>query len=101
MRIKELRQKMNLSQDKLAKELGLAQTTLYNYETGRNDPSVETLIHLADFFNVSVDELIGRETNFININLLSEDEAYLIRKILKMKPLELEKTKAYVTGLTE
>ncbi len=101
MKIKELRQKINLSQNEMARRLGMPQTTLFNYEAGKNEPSIETLIKLADFFNVSIDELVGRESETINLKFLSDNEAYLIKKILKMNQLELAKTRAYVTGLTE
>ena len=101
MKIKELRTKMKLSQYEVAKKLDIPQTTFYNYETERNDPSIKTLIKMADFFNVSIDELIGREADTINLKYLNENEAYLIRKILKMNDMELVKTRAYVTGLTE
>ena len=61
------------------------------------------LLHrlLADFYNVTVDELLGREADTINLKFLGETESYLIKKILKMNQLELDKTKAYVMGLTE
>ena len=101
MKIKELRTKMQLSQYEVAKKLDIPQTTFYNYETERNDPSIKTLIKMADFFNVSIDELVGREADTINLKYLNENEAYLIKKILKMNDLELAKTRAYVTGLTE
>ncbi len=101
MNLKELRQKLNISQSEAAKKLGMPQTTFHYYEVGRNDPSIETLIKMADFFNVSIDELVGREADTINLKYLNDNEAYLIRKILKMNDLELAKTRAYVTGLTE
>lgn len=101
MNIRELRTRMNLSQVETAKRLGIPQTTLFNYETGVSEPNIITLTKLADFFNVSIDELVGRETDTINLKYLDENEAYLIRKILKMNQLELAKTKAYVMGLTE
>lgn len=101
MKIKELRQKMNLSQNELAKKLGMPHTTFFNYEAGKNEPNISVLVKMADFFNVTLDELVGRESEVINLKFLNEDEAYLIKKILKMDSLELAKTKAYVKGLTE
>ena len=101
MKIKDFRIKMGISQLELAQKLGLPPSTLFNYETGRAEPSISTLIKLADFYNVTIDELVGRETDTINLKFLSDNEAYLIKKILKMNELELAKTKAYVMGLTE
>lgn len=101
MKIKELRQKLNLSQVEIAHKLNIPQQTYGNYEIGRTEPNLNTLIKMADFFNCTLDELVGREADTINLKYLNENEAYLIRKILKMNDLELAKTRAYVTGLTE
>ena len=101
MKIKELRQKLNLSQIEISRKLKIPQQTYCNYEIGRSEPNINTLIKMADFFNCTLDELVGREADTINLKYLDENEAYLIRKILKMNDLELAKTRAYVTGLTE
>lgn len=60
MRLKELRtqRKMNMRQTALA--LGIPYTTYISYEKGDREPNSEMLINLADFFNCSVDYLIGR-----------------------------------------
>ena len=96
-----MRKKKNLTQEEMSKILNLGSKTYKNYENRITEPSIETLVKLADYFNVSIDELVGRETDTINLKYLGENEAYLIRKILKMNQLELAKTKAYVMGLTE
>ena len=49
MKLKEYRQKNNISQKDLSKKLGIPPTTLYSYEQGVCDPNVNTLIKLADF----------------------------------------------------
>ena len=101
MKIKELRQKLGISQREVSEKLNIPQTTLFSYEKNVSDPNIATLIKLADFYNVTVDELLGREADTINLKFLGETESYLIKKILKMNKLELDKTKAYVMGLTE
>lgn len=101
MNIKAYRNKLDISQAELASKIGIPKTTLSNYELNRCDPSIDTLIKLADFFNVTIDELVGREAEVINLKYLNETESYLIKKIIKMNDLELAKTKAYVTGLME
>ena len=60
MRIKELRQKRNLSLRDLASELNIAYSSLGKYERGDQQPSFDTLIKIADYFNVTTDYLIGR-----------------------------------------
>lgn len=60
MRLKELRIKKGLSQQKLATELHTNQNTISRYETGEREPGIVELIKIADYFHVSVDYLIGR-----------------------------------------
>lgn len=68
MRIKELRQKQNLSLRDLASELDIAYSSLGKYERGDQQPSFETLTKIAIYFNVSTDYLLGltdvQSTNF-------------------------------------
>ena len=101
MNIKKLRTKMGISQLDLAKKLGVPPSTLFNYETGRAEPNISMLIKLADFYNVSIDEIVGRETDIINLKFLDDNQAFLIKKIIKMNELQLMRAKAYVSGLTE
>lgn len=59
MRIKELRQEMNMRQIDLAERLSIAQATLSGYESGKFQPDIEALRKMAEIFGVSVDYLIG------------------------------------------
>jgi transcriptional regulator with XRE-family HTH domain len=59
-RIKDLRAEKGISQNELAKALGLTQQAISAYENGLREPDLETLQKIADFFNVSVDYLLGR-----------------------------------------
>ena len=100
-KLREYRLNRKLTQEEMSKILNLGSTTYKNYENNITEPNIQTLINLADFYNISLDELVGREADTINLKYLNDNEAYLIRKILKMNKLELAKTRAYVTGLTE
>lgn len=60
-RIKELREEKGLSQRQLAVEINVSQANISRWENGTQDPSTEWLVNLADYFNVSVDFLLGRE----------------------------------------
>ena len=59
-RIRDLRQDHDLSQAELAKILGMSQTGYSKYETGENDIPTTILIKLADYYQTSVDYLLGR-----------------------------------------
>ena len=63
MRLKVLSAKRGISQLKLAMDLGLSQNTVSRYETGEREADYRTLILLGDYFNVSIDYLLGRTDN--------------------------------------
>ena len=63
MRLKELRNCRNISQLRLAIDLGMSQNTISRYETGVRQADYDTLIKLADYFDVSVDYLLERTDN--------------------------------------
>lgn len=60
-RIKLLRLGRNLTQGELCKIINISQASLSGYENGKYEPDNKTLIHLANYFNVTVDYLLGCE----------------------------------------
>ena len=63
MRLKELREKKNITQLKLALDLGMNQNSISRYETGEREADYKTLILLSDYFNVSIDYLLEQTDN--------------------------------------
>lgn len=61
MRLKEIREHKRITQAELAKALKISPSAVGMYEQGRREPDHETLNKIADFFNVSIDYLLGRE----------------------------------------
>ena len=59
-RIKEMREDRDLTQSRIADMLNMSQTGYSKYETGENDIPIRVLIALADFYDTSVDYLLGR-----------------------------------------
>ena len=59
-RMKLLREQHNLSQTDLAKILNISRQSYNFYENEKRDPDTTMLIRIADFFNVSLDYLLGR-----------------------------------------
>lgn len=59
-RIKNLRTEQHLTQKKLGKLLNIQPSTISGYERGRITPSPQIIKQLSDFFNVSVDYLVGK-----------------------------------------
>ena len=62
--IRFYRKSMNMTQEQLANILNGKKSLVSNYENGYSVPDIETLIKLADIFEISLDELVGR--NFPN-----------------------------------
>lgn len=60
LRIKDIREDRDLSQEAVAQALHIPRATYYNYETGRRNIPNDVLCSLADFYNVSLDYLLGR-----------------------------------------
>lgn len=66
-RIRDLREDRDMTQAEIAMLLGIQQTVYSRYERGYQTIPVEHLIHLAEFYNVSTDYILGR-TNRKPIN---------------------------------
>ncbi|ARX65021.1 helix-turn-helix domain-containing protein [Bacillus thuringiensis] len=57
-RLKEEREKRNWSQNDLAEKLYVSRQSVSKWETGKNYPSIEIIIHLSDLFGITIDELL-------------------------------------------
>ena len=98
MRLKELRVSENLSQNEIAKQIGLKQFTYSNYETGVTEPKIQTLIDLADYYGVSLDYLVGR--NFNNeFGYIAEKDKDALRLFLGLTEQNKLKASAFIAGL--
>ena len=63
-KLKELRKLNNLTQEQLALIIKVPRVNYTRYETGKVRPDYETLIKIADFYDVSLDELFDRKKYF-------------------------------------
>ena len=59
-RIRDLREDRDMTQKQIAQMLGMSQTGYSKYETGENDIPTQILIKLADFYQTTTDDLLGR-----------------------------------------
>ena len=62
-RLIELRKGRNLTQKQVYENVGLSSLGYQRYEYGTREPAFQKLLALADFFNVSIDYLVGRTDN--------------------------------------
>ena len=58
--LKSLREEAGLTQAQLAEKLGTTQRKISYWESGKIEPDLATLWSIADFFELSIDELLGR-----------------------------------------
>ena len=99
MNIKKQREKLGISQRQLAQKLNIPPQNLNRYEIGINEPNIKTLIQLADFFNISIDELLERDTEIVNLKYLDETRKKLIKEILEMNDNAVARLDAFYEGL--
>lgn len=83
VRLRELRQAASLSQQKLAAQLGISQQSINKYENHNVEPDLALLAQMADFFDTTVDYLIGYTDDparpiAAEDRILSRDEIKLI-----------------------
>lgn len=81
--LKALRDESGITQKQLAEAIGVSQQSINKYENHNIEPDIETLIRLADYFNTSVDYLIGhtqvrRKIEVVHSYELSTDESCII-----------------------
>lgn len=99
MKIKFYREKMKLSQRELANKINTTQATLQRYESGVNEPNIEMLIKLANFFNVSIDDLVGRESDTINLNFYDGNKKALLKYLIQEDDKTIERVFDFYKGL--
>lgn len=80
-RLREIRERRNLTQDDLNTRLGFGSTQVYRYETGKADPSPEVLVRLAQELEITVDYLLGL-VNSPSAHLEESDLSPTERKLL-------------------
>lgn len=62
--LKDLRKEFGLSQKQMAEKLSISQQTYSDYEKGKTEPTIDTLIKISEFFKVSIEYLLGLEDDF-------------------------------------
>lgn len=84
---KKLRVSAGYTQEELSKKLGISRSRIGMYETGSREPDFETLETIADFFNVDIDYLMGRESS--SMYYLNPDTAKAAQEIFDNRELRV------------
>lgn len=94
-RLALLRKEKKLSQYELADKLGFTRGQIANYEQGKRQPDFETLQKLADFFDTSIDYLLGRtddrRRNLEKENKIIKDAEDLLKALENIPEKDREK----------
>lgn len=105
-KIRELRINKNISQLELAKLLNTSQQTISYYEQGKRDPDTNTLLFLSEYFGVSIDYILGNESQdiiteqiMLEYNSLSEESKRDFQKYLEL--LKIKDSKDKNTDISE
>jgi len=78
-RLRALRKREGLSQSELAKHIGVSKSSVNMYERNEREPGFGTLEAIADFFNVNMDYLLGREESHGNENYIQQEIIIRVR----------------------
>lgn len=70
-KIKELRNSKNITQEEMSDIMGISKTSVVNYETGTRKVPLSLIIRFAEYFKISLDDLIG-------VNITQKDKEHLI-----------------------
>lgn len=76
--LKKLRAKVNLNQKELAEKIGIGKSNISFYENGTREPTLGSLIKVANFFDVTIDDLVSEE---ISISKFARDEIEFFKKV--------------------
>lgn len=99
--LKELRTQKGIGQKNLACALHCSVGTISNYENGIHDPDLNTLVRLADFFDVTVDYLLGRTDCCLPSDKRPADiyKGYSVNRFLNLLSLLPEKERLFLAHL--
>lgn len=104
--LKRLREEAAVSQKALAEAIGVSQQSVNKYENHNIEPDIETLIRIADYFDTSVDYLIGhsdirRKIVEVHTFELTADESYVIEGYRTLKEKEKSCVKCVIDSYSE
>ncbi len=101
-RLYELRKAKDVTQQRMAIDLGVDQTSISSYECGKYLPTVEVLIKLAEYFGVSTDYLLGLSDIKTPLKVVTSDQtAYLVSAYESLPGAYKERVLGYIQSLID
>ena len=91
--LKAIRLEHNLTQKQLSERLQIGQATIACYENGQHEPHISILMAYADYFECSIDYLLGRADELGNINITNQISTMFVTKeerefLIKLRSLD-------------
>lgn len=102
LKLRELQKNSEFTIEENAKRLNLPKSTYNNYIIGTRQPDIETLIKLADYYNVSIDYLVGRDWGnkaYIEVWKLTDEQKANLYLIEHLSSKNNIRANGYLTGL--
>lgn len=100
-KLKELLEEKSVTPYRVAKEIGVSQTTIKNWVTGYTAPKERHIKALADYFGITTDELLGKEKQPTTLGELHPANKKLMELSRTLSPEEAEKVYKAISLLLE
>ena len=102
-RLRQLREEKDISQESLGKIISLDKSTISLYETGKREPGYSIITKLAEFFDCSIDYLLGRSDTRkpYEFNELDPETVKILNRANKLTPAAREQLKEAVKWVFE
>ena len=97
LNMRELRKQRGLTMKELGKAVGVAESTISLYETGKHEPDILTMQRIAAVLGVSVDALLGADPH--DSPPPPSIDRDLIEMLMSLKPAQLQRVMDFVSGL--
>lgn len=100
LNLKALRNEKQLSAEDVAKKLNISVQAYYKYERNISEPNIESLIKLANYYQVSIDYLVDRKWQD-EIGYLTPEQKLCVKLITKLNENNLAKVTGYISGIVD
>ena len=98
--LKKILFERNIKQNKMAEDIGIIATRLNNYVNGNTEPDIKTMIKIADYLNISLDFLCGRQYNN-NVGYIPDDRKDSVKRLVDLQQGSFEKADSYIQALVD
>lgn len=100
LKLKELREQEKLTQQEIAKILDATQQNYARWELNKNQPNIEMLIKIADYYKVSLDYICNHKTiGSTDLGYLNTQQRQLIELVKQLNSTNIIKAAGYLNGL--